>query len=159
MIEDMPGALDRLLNAAGTRRFEHTVAQLREERASAEAEAQAAQRFSERGFTVLPQRRESWDEACIPLRFLVTADRSGADKQAVTDPAHWAVLLYEDTALRDVETGELVDEDSIDWDTENQPDATPDEGQRHAATVTETTVFVPEYFCLDYRAAGLTPDK
>lgn len=108
----MPGTLDRLLNAAGTRRFEHTVAQLREERASAEAEAQAAQRFSEHGFAVLPQRPESWDDACIPLRFLVTADRSGADEQAVTDPAHWAVLLYEDTALRDVETGELVDEDT-----------------------------------------------
>jgi ParB family transcriptional regulator, chromosome partitioning protein len=120
----------------------------------------AAQGFSERGFTVLPQRPESWDEACVPLRFLVTLDGSGADEQAITDPAHWAVLLLdEDTALCDVETGELVDEDSIDWDTENQPDATPGQGLRHAATVTETTVFVPEYFCLDYQAAGPTPDK
>jgi ParB family transcriptional regulator, chromosome partitioning protein len=72
--EDMPGALDRLLNAAGTGRCEHTVAQLREERATAEAEAQAAQGYSERGFTVLPQRPQSWDEACIPLRFLVSTD-------------------------------------------------------------------------------------
>ena len=29
----------------------------------------------------------------------------------------------------------------------------------HASGPTETTVFVPEYFCLDYRAAGLTPDN
>ena len=42
--EDMPGALDRLMSVAGTRRFEHTVAQLREERASAQAQAEAAQR-------------------------------------------------------------------------------------------------------------------
>jgi len=54
--EDMPGALDRLLNAAGTRRFEHTVAQLREDRATEEAEAKAAQGYSERGFTVLEER-------------------------------------------------------------------------------------------------------
>jgi ParB family chromosome partitioning protein len=31
----MPGAVDRLVNIAGTRRFEHTAAQLREEQASA----------------------------------------------------------------------------------------------------------------------------
>ena len=47
--------------------------------------------------------------------------------------------------------------DAVDWDTEDQPDAEPAEGLRHAKTVTETTVFAPEYYCLDYRAAGLTP--
>jgi ParB family chromosome partitioning protein len=156
--EDMPGALDRLLNDAGTRRFEHTVAQLREQRASAEAEEQAAEGYSERGFTVLSERPEAWSEDYIPLRYLLTADGTEADEQAVADPAQWAVLLYEDTALCDVATGELVDEDSVDWDnTEDQPDATPAEGLRHAASVTEATVFAPEYFCIDYRAAGLKP--
>ena len=159
--EDIPGALDRLLNVAGTRRFEHTVAQLREERVSAEAEAKAKanQGYSDRGFTVLVERPESWDEACIPLRFLLTADGAAADEQAVAEPTHWAVLLYEDTALCDVDTGELVGEDAVDWDTEDQPDATPKEGLRHANTVTETIVFAPEYFCLDYRAVGLTPEN
>jgi ParB family chromosome partitioning protein len=71
---------------------------------------------------------------------------------------HWAVLLYEDTALCDVDTGEIVeDEDDVDWDTEDDAEATPAEGKRHAASVTETTVFSPEYFCIDYRAAGLKP--
>jgi ParB family transcriptional regulator, chromosome partitioning protein len=157
--EDLPGALERLLDVAGTRRFEHTVAQLRRERADAEAEAQAAQSWSERGFTVLTERPESWDEAFIPLARLVTADGSAADEQAVANPAHWAVLLYEDTALCDVNTGELVDEDDVDFDTEDQPDATPAEGLRHATTVTETVVFTPEYYCLDYHTAGLTPDN
>jgi ParB family chromosome partitioning protein len=149
--EDLPGALDRLLNAAGTGRFEHTVAQLREERASAEAEAKAAQGWTERGFTVLPQQPQSWDEACIPLRYLVTAGGTEADEQAVTNPAQLAVLLYEDTALCDVESGDQVDEDAVDWGTGDQPDATPAGGLRHANTVTETTVFTPEYFCLDDR--------
>jgi hypothetical protein len=129
-----------------------------EERASAAAEAQAAQGYRERGFTVLPERPESWDEACIPLHHLMTADGCRSDDQVVTDPAHWAVLLYEDTALCDVETGELIDEDLVDWQTEDRPDATPAEGLRHAASVTEATVFVPEYFCLDYRAAALTAE-
>lgn len=157
--EDLPGAVDRLIEVAGTRRFDHTVAQLREERAEAEAEAQAAQVYTDKGFTVLEQRPESWDPACIPLRYLVTPEEAEADDEAVTNPAHWAVLLYEDTALCDVETGEIVGEDTVDWDnTEDQPGAEPAEGLRHAKTVTETTVFVPEYYCVDYRAAGLAPE-
>ena len=156
--EDMPGALDRLLSAAGTRRFEHTVAQLREERASAEAKAQAAQVYTDKGYTVLEQRPESSDPACVPLHYLVTAEGAEVDERAVTNPAHWAVLLYEDTALCDVDTGEIVDEEAVDWDTEDQPDAVAAEGLRHAKTVAETTVFAPEYYCLDYRAAGLAPE-
>jgi ParB family chromosome partitioning protein len=155
--EVMPGALDRLLSAAGTRRFEHTVAQLRGERASAEAKAQAAQVYTDMGYTVLEQRPESFNPACVPLHYLVTAEGAEVDEHAVTNPAHWAVLLYEDTALCDVDTGGIVDEEAVDWDTEDQPDAEPAEGLRHAKTVAETTVFAPEYYCLDYRAAGLAP--
>jgi ParB family transcriptional regulator, chromosome partitioning protein len=114
--------VDRLIEVAGTRRFDHTVAQLREERAEAEAEAQAAQVYTDKGFTVLNERPESWDPACIALRFLVTPEGAEADDKAVTNPAHWAVLLYEDTALCDVETGEIVDEDTVDWETVDQPD-------------------------------------
>ncbi len=104
----------------------------------------------------MDQRPQAWDPACIPLRYLVTTDGSEADEAAVTDPSHWAVVLFEDTVLTDAETGELVDEDSVDWDTEGDSQATPDEGLRHANTVTETTMFVADYFCLDYRAAGQT---
>lgn len=154
--EDMPGALDRLMQVAGTRRFDHVVAQLREERISAEAEAKAAQAYSDKGFTVLTEQPPAWDEACIPLRHLLTADGVTADEALVTDPAQWAVLLYEDTALCDVDTGEIVSEDQVDWETEDQPDQDPRDGLRHAKTVTECPAFTPEYFCLDYRALGLT---
>ncbi len=47
--EDLPGAINRLMQVAGTRSFEHVVAQLRQERAAAEAEAAAAQPYVERG--------------------------------------------------------------------------------------------------------------
>ncbi|KPN48320.1 ParB/RepB/Spo0J family partition protein [Mycobacterium intracellulare] len=157
--EDMAGAVDRLVLVAGTRRFEHTLAQLRKERVSAQAEAQAAQGYRERGFTVLAQHPEAWNPECIALRHLLIGDGQSVDEQAISDAAQWAVLLYEDTGWCDVGSGEIVDEDAVDWETEDQPDAQPAEGLRHANSVTEATVFVPEYFCLDYRAAGLAPDK
>lgn len=157
--EDMPGAVERLMSAADSGWFEHTVAQLRQQRATDEARAQVAPAYADKGFTLLEQRPDSWDPACIPLHHLVTADGEEADDDAVTHPAHWAVLLVEDTAWCDVETGEVIDEESVDWETEDQPDATPAEGMRHANTVTEAQVFTPDYYCLDYRAAGLTPQS
>lgn len=157
--EDMPGAVERLMSAADSGWFEHTVAQLRQQRATDEARAQVAPAYGDKGFTLLEQRPDSWDPACIPLHHLVTADGEEADDDAVTHPAHWAVLLVEDTAWCDVETGEVIDEESVDWETEDQPDATPAEGMRHANTVTEAQVFTPDYYCLDYRAAGLTPQS
>src|SRR6516164_1201332 len=54
--EDMPGALERLMSSAGRGWFEHTVAQLRQERATAQARAQAAQVYTDKGFTVLEHR-------------------------------------------------------------------------------------------------------
>jgi hypothetical protein len=45
--------LDRLVAAAGTPRFDHVVAQLRAERTSARAYAQAVADYTERGFTIL----------------------------------------------------------------------------------------------------------
>ena len=154
--EDTPGAVERLMDAAGGRRFDHVVAQLREERATAEAEAKAVADYTGRGFTVLDEHPRGWDPACVPLRHLVTADGHDADEDSVTSPAHWAVLLYEDTGLVDATTGEPVDEQTIDWDTEGNAEATPAEGMRHADSVTDATVYVPEYFCLDAAAAGLT---
>jgi ParB family chromosome partitioning protein len=154
--QDGPQAIDRLVAAARTPRFEHVVSQLRAERAEAEAEAKAVDAYTSEGFTVLDERPDHWDPSCVALRHLVTADDEMVDEDAVSNPAHWAVLLYEDSGLVDVATGELVDEESVDWATEDDPDATPEEGKRHTNSVTDATVYVPEYFCLDAAAAGLT---
>jgi ParB family chromosome partitioning protein len=76
----------------------------------------------------------------------------------VSDPALWAVMLNEEDGLVDVETGEPVQDDAVDWGTQDDPEAVPAEGLRHANTVKEVTVFVPEYYCIDYAAAGLVLD-
>lgn len=156
--EEIPGAVSRLMQAAGSRRFEHVVSQLRQEKITAEAEAKAAQQYLAAGFTVLDEQ-PPLDPECVPLYRLRTAEDAQADESAVTDPSHWAVVLFESEGLADVETGAVVNEDEVDWDTQDDPKATPAAGLRHASTVTETIVFTPQYFCLDYRAAGMTPDE
>lgn len=156
--EDDPRAVERLLHPRW-QSFEHVAAQLREERASAQAQADAEQRYRDEGYTVLTETPASFDPFCVPLHSLQAPDGEEADTAAVTVPAQWAVLVVEDQVLTDKETGEPVDEDDVDWNTEGRPDATPGEGLRHADTVLETTGFGAEYFCLDYQAAGLTPTE
>jgi ParB family transcriptional regulator, chromosome partitioning protein len=158
IIEDLPGALDRLTSAAGTPRFDHVVAQLREEQASWQARVNAETQWREQGFTVLDERPRPWDLDCVNLRYLRSATGESVDDDVVTDPAQWAVLVEEEEAYVDAETGAVVDESTVDWNTEDTPEATPEEGMRHFNTVKDGIVYVPTYYCLDYAAAGFTLD-
>lgn len=155
--ESLPGALDKLTHAAGTGRFDHVVAQLREEQASWQAQLKAENHWRDMGFAILDEQPR-WDANCVELRYLRTADGESVNDSVVTDPAQWAVYVQEEEAWVDAETGEAVDESTIDWDTENNPDATPVEGMRHFNTVTDGVMFVPTFHCLDYVAAGFTLD-
>ena len=136
--ESLPGALDRLTSAAGTGRFDHVVAQLREEQVSWQAQIKAEDHWREKGFAILDDQPR-WDAACVELRYLRTAEGESVDEAVVTDPAQWAVLVQEEEAWVDAETGEVVDEATIDWETENNPEATPVEGMRHFNTIEEGT--------------------
>jgi ParB family transcriptional regulator, chromosome partitioning protein len=151
--------LDRLVAAAGTPRFDHVVAQLRAERASAQAYAQAVADYTERGFTILDDdARWGWRLDRVPLRHLQRDGDDGEpdalDESVITDPQHWAVRLEEYTEYVDAD-GNVIDEGDIDWDTEGEPDAEPEEGLRHADSVVERTAFAPEWFCLNPEAAGV----
>lgn len=157
--ESDPDAVRRLLDAAGEPRFDHTLAQLREERASAQAYEAAAASYTARGFTVLDNDPGWGNPSCVSTRYLRTADGGEVTEAAIGDPAHWAVLLYEDTGWADRETGEIIDSALIDWNTEDDPDAQAADGLRHFNSVVETTTYDPEWFCLDYTAAGLTPTE
>lgn len=157
--DDVPGAVDKLIRASGTSWFDHTVAQLREQQASAKALREAEKPWQDKGFTILDRYPDSWDVDYVELSYLRTATGEQADETVVTNPAHWAVMLGEEDVLIDVETGALVEEEAVDWDTQDNAEAVPAEGLRHASTVKEATMFVPEYFCLDYAAAGLVLDE
>jgi ParB family chromosome partitioning protein len=95
------------------------------------------------------------DASCVALEHLLTADGEEATEAAITEPAHWAVSLYEDDGYADAETGEIVAEETIDWSTQDDDEATPAEGMRHAHSVVDKTIYRPEWYCVDYQAAGL----
>jgi ParB family transcriptional regulator, chromosome partitioning protein len=150
-------AVAQLIRAAGTRSFDHTVEQLRTARETEQRRQTAAAEWSAQGYTVL-ETYPRWDDlSCLSMRYLRTAEDTSATEADVKDPAHWAVYLTEDYAYFDRETGEPVDDDSVDDETRDDETLEPEEGLRHYNTVEERTVFVPEWYCLDYQGAGLTP--
>ena len=135
------------------------VAQLRAERASAQAYAEAVADYTERGFTILDDdARWGWRLDRVPLRHLQRDGDDGEpealDESVITDPQHWAVRLEECTEYVDAD-GNVIAEGDIDWDTEGEPDAEPEEGLRHADSVVERTAFAAEWFWLNPEAAGV----
>jgi ParB family chromosome partitioning protein len=151
--------LQQLLDAAGGPQFEHTLAQLRQERQTAQARQEAAEAYRAQGYRVVDEQPAWRDTSCVELRWLRTADGNTVTEEAITNPAHWAVWLDEEIGFVDRETGERVEEDCIDFATEDDANAQAEEGLRHFSTVHETTVFVPEYYCIDAEGAGLQLDS
>jgi ParB family transcriptional regulator, chromosome partitioning protein len=91
----------------------------------------------------------------VALDNLCTADGQEATEEAIRDPAQWAVYMSEEWGYFDAATGHPVDEDDVDDETPRNEDLEPEEGLRHYSTVVERTVFVPDWYCLDYVGAGL----
>lgn len=150
-----------LIKVAGTDQFDHRFAQLCTEREDRRRHDEAAAVLTAKGYTVL-DRRPGWsDKEYIPTHHLKDADGKSLTDETVTamHPMNWAVWLDSAEGFLDAATGEPVDEDDIDFDTAEEPDLAPAEGLRHVRTVTETTVWRPEYFCCNPRGAGVTmPD-
>ncbi len=149
-------ALARLTRAAGTNFFEHTAARIRQEREIEQAQRSAAQPYAQQGYTVLAERPRYGDPSCVALDDLRTTEGQPIPLSVDTtlDPERWAVMLVETVAFSDRDTGEPVDAESIDFDTEYDDDAEAEEGKRHFSTVTEIPAFEPEWFCTDYQGLG-----
>lgn len=133
---------------AGTDQFDHRVAQLQSEREDQRRYEQTAAAFAAQGYAVL-DRRPAWsDKTYIPTNYLRNTEGKTLTDEAIAamDPQHWAVVLESAEAFVDTETGEPVDENDIDFDTADDRGAGPAEGLRHVRTVTETTVWSPDYY-------------
>ncbi|WP_273735457.1 ParB/RepB/Spo0J family partition protein [Mycolicibacterium septicum] len=158
-VDDDPDAVARLLEAAGTPRFDHVLAQIKADRISAEARAQEAARYTAQGFAVLDDRPYGWHMDCIPARDVWVTGTNGepieVDPVNSGSPQAWAVWLDEYVEYADRDSGEVVEEDAVDWNTEGDPGAVPEDGLRHADTVVERTAFEPNWYCLDSEAAGV----
>jgi ParB family chromosome partitioning protein len=153
-------ALERLRRHVGRSWFEHEAAQLRQAREDRKAFAAAKQRYEALGYEVLDKRPDFFSQDYVPMHVLVDAKGEAVEMSAVeANPQYWTILIDEESVFTDKETGEPVDEEDIDWATEGNPGATPQEGMRHADSVIETTGFVPsEYYCRDLDGAGLKPN-
>lgn len=151
-------AVARLMGAArfGGSNFAHTLSSLRLEREVAVLFDAAEADFAERGYTVLADRPRWTDMSAVGQDYLRSSEGEALPADIEKKPEHWVVYLVEEDGLVDNETGAVVDESEVDWDTQEDEDATPAEGLRHASTVTEKTFIVPEWYCRDYEAAGLT---
>jgi ParB family transcriptional regulator, chromosome partitioning protein len=113
----------------------------------------AAQPWTDQGFTLISE----WPRRSVAVGISDVRDADGnpVTAEMITDPAHWSVRLTEAEVFADAETGEPVEEEAVDWDTEDDPDAAPEEGLRHANTVVVQTIWHAGYFCHDLAGAGL----
>ena len=154
-------AVERLLRAAGRTWFDHTAQQLRQAREDAKRAAEAAQQWADAGYTVWEQRPTRWDANQVPLAYLTTVDGEPVDDAVVaeSDPQWWAAVLVHDEVLVDTATGEIVEEDTVDWATDDDPAATPEDGLRHADSVQSRDVWRPDWYCLNTEAARLRPNE
>lgn len=146
-------AVEMLLKT-GPYNFTYTAQRIRDRRAEEAAYALTAAPYAEKGFTVLaaaPDHRSALTPADV-----LTAD-GGEVTQELIDaaPQFWSVVLVYADVLCDTATGNPVDEDEIDWDTAEDDDAVPADGLRHANSAEWREEWTAEYFCHDYKGAGL----
>lgn len=157
--EDDPQTVNYLTSASSPGEFDHRVAEVRQQRAAAQARREASAPYEQAGYTVL-DNQPTWSDDLGRCGFDRMCDTTG---KALADdhPAHpsqrpqlWAVWLDEMVCYTDTRTGEEVYEDDVDWD--HDPDADADQAEdsgvdpRH---IEERTDYQPEYYCVDLTAA------
>ncbi|WP_063002770.1 ParB/RepB/Spo0J family partition protein [Nocardia mikamii] len=89
------------------------------------------------------------DHAYLPATDLTRADGEPVtDDDVYADPARWVVWVdvEENGELVDTATGALVDPDTVDWDTEHDPDTEPGEGLRRADGLAWRDRWIPAYY-------------
>jgi len=151
---DDPDTVAALIDAPANR-FEHLLSQKRKQREADAAFAVVAAELQAQGVTVLEDQPNWRDLGCVALRYLTTADGGEVTEDMVVPGPLWAATLMEDTVYVDATDGTTrVDEDDLDYDTRWHRDRAADEGLRHYDSVIEKTVVEPDWYCLDYAAAG-----
>ena len=151
---DDPETIAALIDAP-VGRFEHLLSQKRKQREADAAYAVVAAELQAQGVTVLEDQPNWRDLGCVSLRYLTTADGGEVTEDMVVPGPLWAAMLCEDTVYVDATDGTTrVDDDDLDFDTRWHRDREAEEGLRHYDSVIEKTVVEPDWYCLDYAAAG-----
>ena len=140
-------AVDRLLNTYRYN-FAHVAKKIATEREQTRHRLHASLPYGAFGFGVLTDEPRPGD-GYLPATELATDDGSPVTEELIrTDPARWIVWVDIDTnaELVDTATGAIVDPDTVDWDTHNDPDTTPQEGLRRAEGLTWRDRWIPFYY-------------
>ena len=137
--------------------FRYTANRLLADRAERKERAEAATPYAERGFTILDAEPEE-DSGYLRADDLVTTDDAEVT-EAVIDatPTVWAVWLTKGEQITVTKTGEVIEDEQVDWATQNDDEAKADEGYHHVNALTFTDVWTGEYFTTDPAAAGAKP--
>ncbi|MEV3965205.1 hypothetical protein AB0M34_30710 [Nocardia sp. NPDC050193] len=145
-------AVERLTRAARYN-FTYTRNQIEAERADTRNLLHASLPYAAYGFGVLTHEPDpsgdGTDPAYIPAELLATSDGEPVPESTIlADAGRWVVHLTveENALLVDTTSGEIIDPDIIDWNTDSDPDATPAEGYRHADTVEYRDRWIPHYY-------------
>lgn len=146
------------LSRAARYNFTYTRNQIEVERAETRDLLQAALPWAGYGFGVLTTEPDTSgaDAAYIPAELLAAADGDPVPESTIlADATRWVVHLTveENASLVDTTSGETIDPDTVDWDTDGDPDATPAKGYRHAGTVEYRDRWVPHYYLPDHALA------
>ena len=138
-------AVTQLLDAAENRpyNFPHLARRLTEDRKSARDRAKALTAYGEAGHPVLAVDPEAGDARWYYAGEIRTAE--GEPVEVAEHPDRWSVWADRVEAWIDTETGEHVDEDTVDWDADG-PDDAPAEGKRHRGTVSEGWAWETSYW-------------
>ncbi|WP_280504051.1 ParB/RepB/Spo0J family partition protein [Nocardia farcinica] len=141
------------LTRATRYQFGYVARRIAADRAEARDRLHAALPHAATGFGILPREPEldSEEAVFVPATDLTKPDGSevGAD-QIHAAPTHWVVYLEveENAELVDIDSGDIVDPDTVDWNTEHHADAAAGEGLRHADTVRWQDRWTPTYYLL-----------
>ncbi|MCM6774524.1 hypothetical protein NDR87_13695 [Nocardia sp. CDC159] len=121
------------------------------ERATERARLQASLLYGALGFGVLTGEPSTAGVApeFIPPELLETDTGDAVTEDTIYgDAERWLVYVDvdEDADIVDRETGELVDPDSVDWNTSDDSELEPAQGMRHADSVERRDRWTPIYF-------------
>ncbi|MFI6218765.1 ParB/RepB/Spo0J family partition protein [Nocardia brasiliensis] len=148
------------LESCSSYRFPHVASSIEAQRAEQRAQLQASLSYAAYGFGILTAEPDTSSEQAkyLPADLLLTADDQPLTfDQISADPARWVLYLHrqESAYLVDKDTGVIVDDDAVDWDTHDDADAVAAEGLLHADQVEHRDRWMP--FC--YLPADQLPDS
>ncbi|WP_280335050.1 hypothetical protein [Nocardia wallacei] len=131
--------------------FRFRAARIERHRHATRARLEASLLYAALGFGVLtnePGESEGGPVFLAAEQLRTETGEPVSEKRIRADAARWAVWVEveENAGLVDRDTGELVDPDTVDWDTRDDASLAPRDGLRHADTVTRRDRWTPTYY-------------